>query len=250
MKFETIKALNQLNTTFYEQIAQDFNVTRQHFWPGWSHLMTFTQPLLPSSPHILDVGCGNGRFASFIAPYFSEAHYVGLDNNHHLLTVAQNLSLPPTFRAQWQHWDLVTSLLENSQLPPYLNSHFNLSVLFGVMHHIPSFDLRKQLLATLLNQTEDQGILVFTVWRFLDTERLAHKRVDFAQLGIDTQDLEPHDYLLDWKKGQIAYRYCHYIDDDELTLLLQDLPVRQSARFADDAKEGNVNLYMVLQKTT
>src|SRR4051812_30515699 len=97
MDTETINRLNAINRAFYTTVADDFDQTRGAAWPGRQRLL----PYLPLPLSVLDVGCGNGRFALFLhdnlaagqprhnadAPLLS---YHGLDSNPALLAHAHN----------------------------------------------------------------------------------------------------------------------------------------------------------------
>ena len=88
MTIGTIKKLNQLNRDFYQQVAIDFDQTRQHLWPGWNKLISHLQQLQTKHKplKVLDLGCGNGRFGQFLANSFPgiKINYLGVDNNPQL----------------------------------------------------------------------------------------------------------------------------------------------------------------------
>jgi SAM-dependent methyltransferase len=96
--------------------------------------------------------------------------------------------------------------------------------LFGVIHHIPSFDLRAKIFENIYNSLEKNGILIFTTWQFLEIPRLQKhvltaeevKNLDFAG------DLESGDYLLTWTKKVESLRYSHFFDDAEIGKLLKN----------------------------
>lgn len=62
MDTKTINHLNAINRAFYATVANDFDQTRGTAWPGWKRL----QPYLTLPLSVLDVGCGNARFALFL----------------------------------------------------------------------------------------------------------------------------------------------------------------------------------------
>ena len=68
MQQETIKMLNQLNRDFYYRVADDFSESRQYYWPGWQKIPLFFKKNQQNAKKIqvLDVGCGNARFAKFL----------------------------------------------------------------------------------------------------------------------------------------------------------------------------------------
>ncbi|MCY3978559.1 MAG: class I SAM-dependent methyltransferase, partial [Chloroflexi bacterium] len=60
----TIERLNQINRDFYRATAAEFDATRQAAWRGWERLLAEIDLPVESA---LDLGCGNGRFALFLA---------------------------------------------------------------------------------------------------------------------------------------------------------------------------------------
>ncbi len=77
---------------------------------------------------------------------------------------------------------------------------------------------------------------------------MRRKIVPWARVGLDPTGLEEGDFLLDWKRGGVGYRYCHLIDEQEIVALASgsDLSLRESWRA--DGKEGDLSLFAVLEK--
>ena len=65
----TANALRALNRRFYEERAREFSDSRNAPWPGWLRLAPHLRELAEGGRAIslLDAGCGNGRFAHFLA---------------------------------------------------------------------------------------------------------------------------------------------------------------------------------------
>ena len=247
MKQQTINQLNQINNTFYQEVANDFHRTRQHYWPGWHQLTDLLKQSQPTS--ILDVGCGNGRFGLYLKhePQLNSIKYIGLDSNDQLLSLAQKRLTKEEINNQLIQTDLVEQLIQDQPLAQ-LDSDYDLITAFGLLHHIPSFELRKKLLTQLAGKLTQNGILVITFWRFLDDLRLKKRVVDPSYLNLDPSELDEHDFILDWKRGVTGYRYCHYVDDQEEALLLQDLGLEQLMQFKADGPTNQVNQYLALRK--
>jgi len=194
---------------FYNTIAESFDATRLTPWQGWQQLLPYIKNL-PQNPAILDVGCGNGRFGRFVETELSHAiEYWGLDTNHFLLQRAhENVTTPRLFHAD---------ILEPLPLMP--QQQFDLIVVFGVMHHVPAKANRIRLLQQLANRLTEHGLLVVTWWAFYENERFRRRIVAWDDDMLD--EIEPHDYLLDWRRGNHALRYCHYVSPEEGDELLQ-----------------------------
>lgn len=231
---ETRARLNAINRAFYETTASDFDATRQRGWPGWDGL----RPHLPATLRVLDVGCGNGRFGRWLSEQTdAPVDYVGLDNNRPLLSAAQStLAALPTVRALLVQQDAILHPL------PVAAERWTLIVLFGVLHHVPGAAQRLQFIQRLAGCLAPGGVLVFTSWRFMEVARLR------ARLAPWPDDLprEPGDYLLDWRRGAHALRYCHYVDDAEQTALIGASGLRVRATYRADGFSGADNAYVVL----
>ena len=219
--------LNRLNRLFYETTAEQFDLLRRGSWPGWHRLLAY----LPTGRlTVLDVGCGNGRFGKFLMQQRGEIDYYGLDNNAVLLDYTQE-SMPD---ARLELRDIVEQPLTSADF----SQKFDLVVLFGVLHHIPERKRRRDLVQTLGKLVKPGGIFAFTCWRFFEYERFRSR--------LRPVDLEPHDYLLDWRRGEPTMRYCHFIDNAEHEELVAASALTEIARFRSDGETGDVNCYSVL----
>jgi tRNA (uracil-5-)-methyltransferase TRM9 len=253
MDQRTLLRLNELNRDFYQKVAPHFDETRQQPWAGWKLLTPLISELTqPQSLFALDVGCGNGRWGAFLQEVRTEPLlYVGIDSSQELLAKAEQKLSELKITHTLINLDLVTSLL-NSTYTATLFSHFShtaphVITLFGVMHHVPSFELRHKLLEEHFNILELGGLLIFTTWQFTKDENLLKRQLSPALLAFDERDLEPNDYILDWQRGQSAYRYCHFVDQAELDTLIRGTAWKKVTEFDADGKE-QLNHYVVLQK--
>ncbi|MGB7341113.1 MAG: class I SAM-dependent methyltransferase [Phototrophicaceae bacterium] len=234
MNQETIARLNAINANFYDVTATEFDATRVRAWAGWEPLTD----VLSAPLSVLDVGCGNGRFGIFLANHLEGAiAYHGLDNNVALLNFAETaLADYPQLKVTMSQHDVITSPLPNTQA--------DLVVLFGVLHHVPGYDNRQQFMRALADRVASGGLLVVAAWRFYEYERFKARLVDWD----NSFTVEKHDYLLDWRRGDRALRYCHYVDDDELAELIAASGLREVKRYRADGSDNRMNVYVVLQK--
>lgn len=136
--------------------------------------------------------------------------YTGVDSSAFLLARA----------ADALHGEGIT--LHTADLLSYIpQTEYDLVVLFGVLHHIPGFAQRRALLERAAGALAVGGVLALAVWAFYEQERFRQRIIPWDSLPEYPQlALEPHDYLLDWRSGAPALRYCHYVDRAEMAQLL------------------------------
>ena len=224
MDNETIQQLNAINREFYATTAHEFSKTRGNPWPGWEELIPHIEQLnLGEECHVLDVGCGNGRFGVFLADRLDiPVDYHGMDSNPTLLFEARE--------ALVNHSNVSSSRLEERDvvISPPDGFTYDLVVAFGLIHHIPGYEQRQSFIQELAQCVNAGGLLVYASWRFYEHERFRKRIVPWSD---DLKDrVEKHDYLLDWQRGEHAIRYCHYVDDAEQGALnvLTDLKVTKT----------------------
>lgn len=241
MQPEIIERLNAINRQFYATTAPDFDATRGQAWVGWAALIeligTITRPL-----RVLDVGCGNGRFGLFLAEQgIPVEFYHGVDNSPELLAYAEK-SLQGVIEHQLDEQDVILNPIQAGQ--------YDLVVAFGLLHHVPSKAHRLDFVGRLAGHVAQGGTLCFACWRFYEFERFQSRVVEWSD------DLKPYvevnDFLLDWRRGETALRYCHYIDDDEQSALEARAEAQAGlqflTRFRADGFTGTVNAYSILNR--
>lgn len=251
MDLDTIRKLDALNARFYKKIATDFNESRSYYWHGWREFLPYIELILAEREklRILDIGCGNGRFGKFLYDYLPAVPmiYDGLDNNEQLLKLAAVKLATTHLDVTLQEMNVVKGLMNNSFLSD-ISGEYDVIALFGVIHHIPSLKLRKKIMSALAKRLAKHGVAIVTLWRFLDSQQLKRKIEPFDRLQIDLTQLEKNDYLLNWKRGSTAYRYCHYADQAEEKELIQASKLQLIDSFESDGKEGRGNKYLVLKQ--
>ncbi|MEE2787209.1 MAG: class I SAM-dependent methyltransferase [Myxococcota bacterium] len=229
---KTAQILDAVNARFYERFAADFHHTRGHGWAGWQYLV----PDLPSGGlMVLDVGCGNGRFAEFLSDVVHQNDdrqidtYVGLDQSEGLLAHARPRTLD--FHTHWTHWQW-HDVLDQTMTPsrPMTTGTFHWVVLFGVMHHIYGFDRRCRMVQWAAEHLRPGGVLSLSLWDFAADSRWAKKFVPWTQFTeawqLDPATIEPGDYLLGWSGQRDTPRYCHWMSRDEEARFVQQIDHR------------------------
>jgi tRNA (uracil-5-)-methyltransferase TRM9 len=247
VKNSTILQLNQLNLNFYSQVSAAFDESRSHAWDGWRQLV---EPLSSLAEiNLLDIGCGNGRFGQFLAEQnLPLKTYVGLDSNQELLQSAAKGLSRHNIDHQLIKTDLVEDLLGDGLPLTTPQSKPNLVVLFGLLHHIPSLELRLKLVRLVANELETGGIMVFTLWLFNNFHRFHKKYISPSEINIKSDELEEGDYLLNWLRGEEAIRYCHYADRIEIESLVESTKLKIVSTYTADGREGDLNQYIILKK--
>lgn len=250
MKRETVLALNELNQVFYARIARQWSETRRYAWPGFTRVLEVAPPTAAGAFRVLDAGAGDGRFAAFLherlSPPPAGLAYLGIDASAALLSTARTRQLGAAYR-----FDTADFIRDEAGLP---EGPFELIVLFGVLHHVPSFALRRGLVERLARRTAAGGHLALTFWR-LDRDARFAKRVRsiarynrVAARPIEESDLEPGDTLLAWGEDEAAVRYCHFADASETEALIDAAGLPTIARFEADGRGGRLNEYVVFSR--
>jgi tRNA (uracil-5-)-methyltransferase TRM9 len=236
-----------LNQEFYAAIADEFDSTRQSIPFGMATLATQLAERAPSGP-ILDVGCGNGRFARALVQAGYTGRYFGIDADARLLALAQSQTADnDRATVDFQQVDLVEpgwpALLHQDGLCGAV-------VCLAVIHHFPSFVLRQRLVADMAHLLAPGGVLALSTWQFLATDRIAQKQIAWEAIGVSAADVEPGDALLPWNQGTYAIRYVHQLELPEVEALAVGAGLAVTKTFRADGKEGNLNLYALLERET
>lgn len=232
--------LLEINRQFYEQFANEFAETRSSRQPGLRQLLAF----LPLGGRWLDVGCGNGRLATLLDATGREVAYVGVDASPRLVEIARrNSGGLQRVRAEFQVVDVAADGWAAGWRPGF----FDVITLLAVLHHLPGWDARRDLLSALRLLLVPGGVLALSAWQFLNEERLRRKIVPWQRVGLETEQLEPGDYLLDWRRGGHGLRYCHLIDQAEMESLAHAAGFAVRRLFYADGASGALNLFGVLE---
>ena len=253
MDEQTTRSLNAINRTFYSANAAEFDRSRSAPWPGWTRLLPRIRQIRGEAVvlRVLDVGCGNARFGAFLADQLPAAqlppggiHYCGIDFSQPLISRASERALPFT-SVEFRQTDLAET---GSDLP---KGPFSLIGLFGILHHMPGRDLRRDLLRRLGERLTASGILALTTWQFEAFARFQNRLTPWCEYNrtaadpIDIAQLEPGDHLLPWGDEGSTHRYCHFTSEDDTRELLEDLSFEVIESYAADGREENLNRYFI-----
>jgi 2-polyprenyl-3-methyl-5-hydroxy-6-metoxy-1,4-benzoquinol methylase len=236
---DTIQKLVVINKDFYKTVAAYFDSTRHYIWRGWEDLLPFLNHA--RSLRILDIGCGNGRFGLFLKDNissFNARDYTGIDFDSFLLEKASQ-ALPQASFIQANILDFSTYLAKLTQVK------YDAIAIFGVLHHIPSYRKRLELLKNFRNLLADSGRIFFSTWEFPKASNFVKSTVSWETAGINPTQLEEGDYLLLWSKGVKAVRYCHYISQDEAKKLCSDAGLKIDKTYKSGTKGDEDNRYFI-----
>ena len=229
-----------LNHQFYQTFARPFSATRQRLQPGVLRILK----RLPREADILDLGCGNGELWHVLGNAGFQGRYVGLDFSPALLEIAAS---HPQLPGQAKF--LIADLAEpewDAHLPP---AAFDFILAFAVLHHLPGSDLHQRLLAKIRSRLAPGGTFILSAWQFLNSPRLAARLQPWERIGLAADQVEPGDYLLDWRQGGSGLRYVHQFDSDELHSLARASGFTIIEEFQSDGENGRLGLYQVWQPT-
>ncbi len=232
----TAARLIALNKQFYQTFGREFSATRRRLQPGVERLL----PRLIENETILDLGCGNGELARRLARRGFLGRYLGLDFSLALLEESGGLPVNFTFAEAdltSPGWD---AALEAAAWP--------LVTCFATLHHIPGNDLRRALLAKVRRLLKDGGLFMHSNWQFLHSQKLARRIQPWSEIGLDPAEVEPGDYLLDWRGGGRGLRYVHAFEAAELQALAAASGFEVRETFFSDGANGRLSLYQIWEK--
>ena len=257
MNLDTTKQLVELNRQFYQTFGRQFSSTRQRLQPGVQRILE----RMPIQANILDLGCGNGELWRALARRGYRGHYIGLDFSLQMLAEA-SMQNNPQFnasissveessahefftstsiggRATFRQADL--SIFEwDEGLQP---GSFAVVLAFAVLHHLPGESLRLQVLNKVRRLLTPSGDFYHSEWQFLNSERLRNRIQDWSKAGLSEDQIDPGDYLLDWRHDGHGLRYVHHFDKNELTELAHKSCFQVTETFLSDGEGGRLGIY-------
>lgn len=187
----------------YNQMSGEFSASRARFWEELEFLSEHTT----HDDHVLDIGCGNGRFY----PLIKERHakYTGIDYSAKLILNAKRLYPDADF------------LVSDGKTIPFPDHSFDIVYSFAVLHHLPSEALRAKFIQEIERVLHPDGILVLTVWNLWRAKYFGRlfKTAFEKILGKNTLDIG--DVMLTFGKEKHP-RYLHAFTENELRTLLEE----------------------------
>lgn len=240
MNLSTAERLLAINREFYNNFGDSFSATRQRLQPGVRKILE----TIKDDESVLDLGCGNGHFLNELFESGHTAPLLGVDFSLPLLRDAGS-SLGVEFKevdlSQLSHKG--TMSVNSEQLT--VKDGWSLITCFATLHHIPSNEIRLNILQTVKKLLKPNGRFILSNWQFLNSEKLKSRIQDWGKVGLTNQDVDEGDYLLDWRSGGEGLRYVHHFSASELLGLADQVEMRVEAEFLSDGENGKLGLYQI-----
>jgi tRNA (uracil-5-)-methyltransferase TRM9 len=245
----TQSLLLDINGQFYQTFAGSFAETRRRIQPG-------VRAILQRIPHAgrwLDLGCGSGALAVEWARAGKSGLYMGLDFSAGLLEEARRVTKAephPNLAIDYRQVDLSAP----DWNAPLAWQIFDGLLAFAALHHLPGFDLRLRVLRQAAALLESGGTFYHSEWQFMNSPKLAARRLPWETVGLSDGDVEEGDALLDWRhpqpgqEGRAGLRYVHQFSEAELEKLARDSGFVIRETFESDGDNGRLGLYQRWEK--
>ena len=234
MNSTTAQRLLKINREFYNRFGDQFSATRQRLQPGVRKILETIQ----ADVSVLDLGCGNGHFLRELNMRGHKAALLGVDFSLPLLRDAE--SAPGV---EFREVNLDQLSVVSGQLA--VEGGWDVITMFATLHHIPSTEIRLDILRTVRKLIKDDGKFILSNWQFLNSEKLRSRIQPWGRVSINESDIDEGDYLLDWRSGGEGLRYAHQFSVEELLGLAEQAEMRVTDSFLSDGDGGNLGLYQV-----
>jgi tRNA (uracil-5-)-methyltransferase TRM9 len=247
MNSVTAECLLTINKEFYSRFGDQFSATRQRLQPGVKKILETIQV----NVSVLDLGCGNGHFLRELVRRGHKAPLLGVDFSLPLLRDAREA---PSLGLEFREVDLrqlsansdtlaspVAVLGDGSEI----KGGWDVITMFATLHHIPSTEMRFDILKTVRKLLKEDGKFILSNWQFINSAKLRSRIQPWDKVGINESDLEEGDYLLDWRSGGEGLRYVHHFTSEKLLELADQVRMRVIDSFISDGDGGNLGLYQV-----
>ncbi len=203
MKEKIAKELLKKVKKDYSSISEDFDKTRRHEWKEFEIFLKY----IKTGQHLVDLGCGNGRFHEFINKH-KKVRYTGIDNNSLLLNKA-NKAFPKT------------SFIKGDLLKiPIQNAKIDTVVSIAAFHHIPSIKLKEKAINEIARILKKGGILIITAWNLFQPKYKKYIWQARLKSILSFGKYDMRDTFIPWGKTGVK-RYYYAFKFEELKKLLE-----------------------------
>jgi ubiquinone/menaquinone biosynthesis C-methylase UbiE len=219
----------------YEKMAIHFSRTRRLPWRELTFIKKFVSP----GDFVLDLGCGNGRLFQL----FSDLNisYVGLDVSAALIEEAQK-----TYVRQGAQF-----IISDALKLPFNSASFDVVFSIALLHHIPSWEYRCQLVKEVYRVLKESGLFFVSVWNLWQVRYLRFVLKSFLAKFFFVSDLDFRDVFIPWKSTDgrvIVRRYCHAFTRSELKKLFKLADFREIETGYTIRNHQRTNIYAKARK--
>ncbi|MGD8603342.1 MAG: class I SAM-dependent methyltransferase [Anaerolineales bacterium] len=234
--------LHRINSEFYQTFAESFANTRGRLQPGVLNLMEN----LSRDANVLDLGCGHGQIARWRLGRGDQGRTAGIDSSSSLLALTADLA--GETKIDFAQVDLAQggwSEQVRQRLQNYPANGFDWVFAFAVMHHLPGQQIRQAFVHQSVRLLREHGSMAVSNWNFLASQRLRERILPWETIDLSADDVDPGDYLLDWRRDGHGLRYVHHFTDKELAELAEQAGLTITNQFYSDGETGKLGLYQV-----
>jgi SAM-dependent methyltransferase len=241
---EIFERLRALNHEFYQTFAEHFADKRARLQPGVLHALEH----YPPKGSILDLGSGHGALADELITGGYQGAYLGLDLSEGMNRLAREAVRHPRVHfvqadLSQNAWREVLDNVSEQFRGPFTNVYS-----FACLHHIPGGKRRRELIQEVSGMMDSGGNWILSVWDFMQSNRLRKRILPWESVGVDPDDVEQRDYLIDWRHGGQGVRYVHHFSIEALEKLAKHGGFEVVTTFHMDGEEGLLGLYQVWRK--
>lgn len=200
MKKETREEILKKVVKDYDQIAKEFDTTRQYNWKEFEIFL----PYIKDNDKLLDIGCGNGRFYKFISKH-RKVKYTGLEKSKNLIKAAKKQN-----KAKFVQGDMLSL--------PFKDNSQNTITAIASIHHIPSKELRKKAIREMNRTLDKEGTLIITAWNLFQPKYKKYIWQSRLKSLLSLGKYDARDTFIPWNNK--TKRYYYAFKEKELEKLL------------------------------
>ncbi len=188
----------------YDTIADEFAQTRHKLW--WDEFKIFLEEI-KNGQTVIDIGCGNGRFAKVLKENKKKVKYLGLDISEKLIKIAQKNHPNEKF------------IKADCASIPIDTESADIAVSTAVIHHIPSRKLQLKAISEAHRILKPKGKLLMATWNLWQPKYKKYIWKARLRWLLSLGKYGPRDTMIPWGKSGVK-RYYHAFTLKELENLL------------------------------
>lgn len=208
--------------------------------------LDFTEKYVSTDKKILDLACGSGTLAVYLA--IDGYDVDGLDLSSDMISLAND-----KFKANHILNNLYVMDMTNFNLP---HKYDAITCYFDSINHLPSLDMVKNMMDAVYNNLNDNGLFIFDV--FSESKYLEMDEVDIEEefddfyyrwkMNVSKPNILTHDILIKGETeiheiyNEYYYDIFSFIDQDKFEI------IKIVGDFNDDLCEDDERILVVLKK--